>query len=97
MGAKKIKQALLLICLALIVSVNQAYAKCSDKRAAGVDWSGCKKTNKMLDGSNFTGSRFDSANLASSSLDRGDFTNASLVKTDLTRGSARARVFIMRI
>jgi len=93
MKGKKIKQTLLLACLLLIVSINQAYAKCSDKHAPGVDWSGCKKTNKMLDGSNFTGSRFDNANMTSSSLDKGNFTDASLIKTDLNRGSAKGARF----
>ena len=89
MDAKSVKQVLLLTCLALLVSANQAYAKCNDKRAPGVDWSGCKKTNKMLDESDFTGSRFDDANLALSNLDESNFKGASLVKADMTRATAR--------
>jgi hypothetical protein len=32
MEAKKLNKTLLLICLALLVSLNQAYAKCTDRR-----------------------------------------------------------------
>jgi len=93
MDGKKMKQALLLVCLATIVSVNQVYAKCSDRRAPGMDWSGCKKTHKMLDRSNFSGSRFDFTNLYKSSFDGSNFNGASLVKADLTRVSATATQF----
>lgn len=64
-----------------------AEAGCFDKREPGMDWSGCKKTNKMLDDSDFTGSRFDNANLILSSFDDSTFKGASLVKADMTRAS----------
>lgn len=79
MDGKKIKRALLIICLVSLAWANQAYAKCNDKRAPEVDWSGCKKTHKMLDDTNFSGSRFDGANLEYSSLDDSNFNGASLV------------------
>ena len=73
----------------LVMTANPAVAGCFDDRAPGMDWSGCKKTNKILDDSNFSGSRFDDAILAMSSLDDSNFKGASLVKADMTRASAR--------
>jgi uncharacterized protein YjbI with pentapeptide repeats len=93
MDVNKIKRALLIFCLVSLASVNQAYADCNDKRAPGVDWSGCKKTHKMLDDTNFSGSQFDDANLEYSSLDESNFNGASLVKTDLTRTTATRAQF----
>ena len=40
---------------------GQAYAACNDRRAAGMDWSGCKKISKLLGDTDYTGSRFDDA------------------------------------
>lgn len=74
-----------LLVLLGLMGTQSAHAGCSDKRAPGVDWSGCKKTGKMMEGSNFAGGRFDEANLYESLLDGVDFSRASLVKTDLSR------------
>lgn len=71
-----------------IMGTKSAVAACNDKRAPGVDWSGCKKTSKMMGGSNFSGGRFDEANFYDSLLDGVDFRGASLVKTDLSRVNA---------
>jgi len=62
-------------------------ADCFDKREPGMDWSGCKKTNKMLNRQNFTESNFDGTNFGKSNLERSNFTNASMVKTEFTRAS----------
>ena len=67
--------------------INVADASCSDKRAPGVDWSGCKKSRKMLDEEDFSGARFDGANFSASTMDGSNFSKASLVKADLTRAS----------
>jgi uncharacterized protein YjbI with pentapeptide repeats len=72
---------------------SQAYADCSDRRAPGMDWSGCKKTSKLLGGSDYTGSRFDDATLSRSKIDDSIFKYASLVKTDLTRVDATGSRF----
>ena len=52
----------------LLLLTGTAQAGCYDDREPGMDWSGCKKTNKILDDSDFTGSRFDNATLARSTL-----------------------------
>ncbi|MCZ6578402.1 MAG: pentapeptide repeat-containing protein, partial [Gammaproteobacteria bacterium] len=70
-----------LIFIVALTVTSTAQAGCYDKRKPGMDWSGCKKTNKMLNDQNFTGSRFDNANLMMSNLDNSNFTNASMVKT----------------
>ena len=75
------------------VFTNTVRADCDDKSYPGMDWSGCKKMNKMLDNKNFSGSKFDKANLSSSKLDNSNFTGASLVKTDLTRASLNQSIF----
>src|SRR5210317_971940 len=78
------------LCLSALLAVlwpAPAEAGCYDRREPGMDWSGCKKTNKMLDDSDFTGSRFDNANLILSSFDNSTFKGASLVKADMTRAS----------
>jgi uncharacterized protein YjbI with pentapeptide repeats len=87
MKNKNTERSILLLCLLIFGSTQFAFASCSDKRSPGMDWSGCKKTSKMLGDSNFTGSRFDSANLALSNLDESNFTGASMVKVDMTRAS----------
>ena len=87
------KLASLVLLLALL-PVQQLHADCDDKRNPGMDWTGCKKINKFMDGSNFVGSRFDRANLTLSKLDDSDFTDASLVKTNMTRTSARNSRFV---
>ena len=94
MSRKIAETSFVLICLLFLASTQAAYAGCSDKRSPGMDWSGCKKTNKMLDDTNFTGSRFDSTNLMMSILDESNFTDASMVKADMTRVKARESRFI---
>jgi uncharacterized protein YjbI with pentapeptide repeats len=97
MQARNIKFTLLFAGLIGLIAASvylPAHAGCFDDRDPGMDWSGCKKTNKLLNKSNFTGSRFDDAILALSKLDDSNFTNASLVKTDMTRASAQRSRFI---
>ncbi len=86
--ANRIRFCVVLSILLGMMGTQSAHAGCNDKRAPGVDWSGCKKTGKMMGGSNFAGGRFDEANLYESLLDGVDFSRASLVKTDLSRVSA---------
>jgi uncharacterized protein YjbI with pentapeptide repeats len=93
MKSKHIKQVVTMLFLLVWAISNPAVAGCFDKREAGMDWSGCKKTNKMLDDTNFSGSRFDNANLALSNLDESNFKGASLIKTDMTRATARRSRF----
>ena len=87
-------RVLLPVMALLLTNAQIAHAGCNDRRAPGMDWSGCKKANRMLDESDFTGSRFDDANLYRSDLDKSDFTSASLVKTDMTRASAKQARFV---
>lgn len=82
-----------LLVLLAIMGTQSSFAACADRRAPGVDWSGCKKTNKMMGGSNFSGGRFDDAILYDSLLDGANFSGASLVKTDLSRSSATRAYF----
>ncbi len=76
-----------LVYVITVMLMNTVEAGCYDKKSPGMDWSGCKKTNKMLDDENFSGSKFVNANLSWSNLDNSNFTDASLVKADLTRAS----------
>jgi uncharacterized protein YjbI with pentapeptide repeats len=82
-----------LVTVIAVMWMPSVEAGCFDRRQPGMDWSGCSKTNKMLDDSNFNGSRFDDANLSLSSLDNSKFKGASLVKTDMTRATARNTYF----
>jgi uncharacterized protein YjbI with pentapeptide repeats len=96
MHINKFPPTLLSVCLAsflIVMWTPSAVAGCYDDRAPGMDWSGCKKTNKMLGDSDFSGSRFDDAILLLSSLDNSKFKGASLVKTDMTRATARNSYF----
>ena len=93
MNRLNIVSAITLACLLVAVPFEQVLADCSDRRAPGMDWSGCKKINKMLGDSNYTGSRFDEAILVLSQLDESNFTNASLVKANLTRSDATGSRF----
>ena len=96
MQTKNFVPTFLSVCLSIFPAVlwtPAVEAGCYDKRAPGMDWSGCKKTSKMLDDSDFSGSRFDDAILALSSLDNSKFKGASLVKTDMTRATARDTYF----
>jgi uncharacterized protein YjbI with pentapeptide repeats len=76
-----------LIFVVTLTVTSTVQADCYDKRKPGMDWSGCKKTNKMLNRQNFTESDFDDTNFSKSNLERSNFTNASMVKTEFTRAS----------
>ncbi len=80
--------------VSIAFSVN-AYASCSDKRAPEVDWSGCKKSRKMLYEQNFSGGRFDEANFSLSRMHESDFSRASLIKADLTRADLKNANFTL--
>ncbi len=84
---------ILLAALLAIVATGPVQAACSDRRAPGMDWSGCKKISKMMGKSDYTGSRFDEAVLTLSQLDDSNFKNASLVKANLTRVNANGSRF----
>ena len=90
----KVKYFIVPVCALLLGVAQVAHAACNDRRSPGMDWSGCKKTNKMLNKSDFSGSRFDDADLSLSDLVNSDFTGASLVKTDLTRVDATRSRFV---
>lgn len=89
-----------LMCFAALLVPAYAHADCSDGVEPGVDWSGCKKTYKMLDDYDFTGatmvktdlsrtsatlSRFDNANLSRAVGYRASFDGASFRNTNLTK------------
>ena len=80
MDAKITKQILLLIFLTPFAFINQASAGCFDKREPGMDWSGCKKMNKMLDDS-----IFKSAKLVKTNMTRSSATGAEFYKSDLSK------------
>ncbi len=90
---KPMPLSIILLACVLLLFFAPLEAGCYDRREPGMDWSGCKKTNKMLDDSDFTGSRFDDANMMMSSLDKSRFKGASLVKADLSRTTARYSYF----
>lgn len=64
----------------LLVSAATVDADCYDKRAPGIDWSGCKKTNKMLDDSDFSDSNMVKTDMTRSSATASSFRNADLTK-----------------
>ncbi len=76
-----------LVFIATLTVSSASQAGCYDKREPGMDWSGCKKTSKMLNRQNFTESNFDDTNFSGSNLESSNFTNASMVKTEFTRAS----------
>ena len=91
MKISKPSMALLLLLATAVAS--QAWADCSDRRSPGMDWTGCQKINKLLGGSDYSGSRFDDATLTMSKLDDSIFKGASLVKANLTRVDATGSRF----
>lgn len=93
MATKIMLPLALLAGLLAIVASHSVQAGCSDRRAPGMDWSGCKKISKMLGNSDYTGSRFDESILTLSQLDKSNFKNASLVKANLTRVDATGSRF----
>lgn len=93
MTTQAMNPLILLAGLLAIFAANPASADCSDRRAPGMDWSGCKKISKMLGNSDYTGSRFDDAILTLSQIDHSNFKNASLIKANLTRVDARGSRF----
>ncbi|HKJ52874.1 MAG TPA: pentapeptide repeat-containing protein [Gammaproteobacteria bacterium] len=82
-----------MLCLLAATLGNTVQAGCNDRRAAGMDWSGCKKISKLLGGTDYTGSRFDDAILTLSKIDDSYFKDTSLVKADLTRVDATGSRF----
>ena len=83
----------LLAVLLAIATAGPVQADCSDRRAPGMDWTGCKKISKMLGNSDYTGSRFDESILTLSQIEKSNFKNASLVKANLTRVDATGSRF----
>lgn len=80
----------ILISILLLTAVAlSAHASCTDRRAPGVDWSGCKKTHKMLNQQDFSNAKFDGTNLGSGRLDRSDFTDGSFIKAELSRSNIK--------
>ena len=100
MKPKLLRYAVFPIFAGLLISAQVAHAGCYDKRGPGVDWSGCKKFNKMLDDNDFTGasmvktdmsrssatsSRFHDADLTKAVGYRANFDRASFSNTNLTK------------
>jgi uncharacterized protein YjbI with pentapeptide repeats len=80
-----LKSIVIIFCLLTWLALNTASAACFDKREPGMDWSGCKKTNKMLNESDFRQSRFDNTKFTGSNLVESSVKGARLVKTDINR------------
>lgn len=79
MKLKLLRYVFALTCAVFLTAVQVAHAGCYDK-SAPVDWSGCKKTNKMLDDIDFTGASLIKADVTRSSLTSSRFHNADLTK-----------------
>lgn len=94
-GESMIKQSsfILIVILILAAIALPVHASCSDRGAPGVDWSGCKKSHKMLNEQDFSNAKFDGTNLSFGRLDRSDFTDGSLVKADLSRSDIKNSLF----
>jgi uncharacterized protein YjbI with pentapeptide repeats len=92
MGNRIAKTSIALTVL-IAAAAGPVQAACNDRRAPGMDWSGCKKISKLLGNSDYTGSRFDDAILTLSQIDKSIFKGASLVKADLTRVDATGSRF----
>ncbi len=87
--------SLMAITLLILATITQlAHASCTDRGGPGVDWSGCKKSYKMLNQQDFTNARFDEADLSSGRLDNSNFTDGSLIKADLSRSNAKNSLFL---
>ncbi len=77
-----------------LANVKPAHAaECSSNPAQGVDWTGCRKRNLMLDGSNLNGAKlgeadFTSTDLRNLSAEGADFSKSTLVRSmlDSTKG-----------
>ena len=51
-----------------VLPPTEAEAKCSDRPKAGLDWSGCTKRNKKLQGKDLSGSKLVGADLTFATL-----------------------------
>ncbi|MFZ1815374.1 MAG: pentapeptide repeat-containing protein [Rhizobiaceae bacterium] len=73
--------------LALALGTPQVQAaQCDHGAEAGVDWSGCRKRNLLLDGSNLAGAQlgeadFTSTDLRNSSVEKANLSKAALVRS----------------
>jgi uncharacterized protein YjbI with pentapeptide repeats len=90
-----IKQSGFMVITILILAVFTlpVNASCSDRGGPGVDWSGCKKSYKMLNQQDFSNAKFNESDLSSGRLDSSDFTDGSLIKADLSRSNAKNSLF----
>lgn len=61
------------------------FASCSDEPAAGVDWSGCSKVNRLMAGYDFSNANLENADFSRSDLTGTNFSNAKASKIDLSR------------
>ena len=68
-----------------MVAAPVAEAGCKDSADAGVDWSGCRKRNVILSGTDFTGANFNKTDLFGSDLRETNFSGADLSRAVMTR------------
>jgi len=79
MNLKLLRYVIVLTCAVFLASAQVAHAGCYDKKAP-IDWSGCKKMNKMLDDIDFTGASLVKTNMTRSSATSSRFHNADMTK-----------------
>ena len=94
-GARR-RSALLLALLALLLPAP-ASARCTDRPAAQVDWSGCKKNHLSLTAmglegaimvkTQLSGTDFSEAKLKGADLSKSEISNAWFVKADLSKAT----------
>ncbi|MEZ5791826.1 MAG: pentapeptide repeat-containing protein [Nitratireductor sp.] len=73
-------------------------AECDSSPKAGIDWSGCRKRNLILEGSDLSGAKlgdadFTSTDLRNASFENTDFSKATLVRSMLDTSHAAGANF----
>ncbi len=70
------------------ITGSSALAACSDYPAAGVDWSGCRKRNIMMNEGDFSGANFRNIDMVASDLRKGNFEKVNFERAIMTRVDA---------
>lgn len=82
----------------LMLAPTPVFADCNSRPSDGVDWSGCRKRNLMLDGSSLKGANlgdadFTSTDLRGTQLEGADFSKATLVRSMVDNSKATGANF----
>ncbi|MEZ5871608.1 MAG: pentapeptide repeat-containing protein [Nitratireductor sp.] len=87
-----------MIAIAPVSADAASAAECDSTPSAGVDWSGCRKRNLILEGSDLSGANlgdadFTSTDLRGASFEKTDFSKATLVRSMLDASKAAGANF----